>query len=98
MKEEWRDIEGYKGKYQVSSYGRVKSLAKKSWNGHAWWDKPEIILKPGTQKTGYLFGGRVKYHGKYYHVLEVNHLQNTYTLELEHTSKRITEVKASEVE
>lgn len=55
MKEEWRDIEGYKGKYQVSSYGRVKSLAKKSWNGHAWWDKPEIILKPGTQKTGYLF-------------------------------------------
>ena len=51
MKEEWRDIEGYKGKYQVSSYGRVKSLAKKSWNGHAWWDKPETILKPGTQKT-----------------------------------------------
>lgn len=46
----------------------------------------------------FLFGGRVKYHGKYYHVLEVNHLKNAYTLELEHTSKRITEVKASEVE
>lgn len=46
----------------------------------------------------FLFGGRVKYHGRYYHVLEVNHLKNAYTLELEHTSKRITEVKVSEVE
>lgn len=46
----------------------------------------------------FLFGGRVKYRGRYYHVLEVNHPKNTYTLELEHTSKRITEVKASEVE
>lgn len=46
----------------------------------------------------FLFGGCVKYYGKYYHVLEVNHLKNAYTLELEHTSKRITEVKASEVE
>ena len=26
MKEEWRDIEGYEGYYQVSNFGRVKSL------------------------------------------------------------------------
>lgn len=27
MKEIWKDIEGYEGKYQVSNYGRVKSLS-----------------------------------------------------------------------
>lgn len=26
--EEWRDIGGYEGKYQVSNFGRVKSLAR----------------------------------------------------------------------
>ena len=31
--EEWRDIEGYKGKYQVSNYGRIKSFQKNK-NGH----------------------------------------------------------------
>lgn len=28
MKEEWKDIEGYEGIYQVSNLGRVKSLAR----------------------------------------------------------------------
>ena len=28
MKEEWRDVVGHEGRYQISSYGRVKSLAK----------------------------------------------------------------------
>ena len=26
MKEEWRDIKGYEGRYQISNYGKVKSL------------------------------------------------------------------------
>lgn len=26
MEEIWKDIVGYEGKYQISSYGRVKSL------------------------------------------------------------------------
>lgn len=46
----------------------------------------------------FLFGGRVTYQGKHYHVLEVNHLKNTYTLELQHGSERVTDVKASERE
>mgnify|MGYP005795898233 FL=1 len=46
----------------------------------------------------FLFGGRVTYQGNHYHVLEVNHLKNTYTLELQHGSERVTDVKASECE
>ena len=43
--ETWRDIKGYEGLYQVSNYGRVKSLIK------------GIILKPKVCKTGYLCVG-----------------------------------------
>ena len=44
----------------------------------------------------YLFGGRVTYQGEHYHVLEVNHLNNTYTLETDYGGKNVTGVKASE--
>ena len=47
MIEEWRDIKGYEGYYQVSNYGRVKSLPKLG-NGYQ-----EIILKPGVDGCGY---------------------------------------------
>ena len=40
----WHDIEGYKGLYQVSNKGRVKSLK---------WGK-ERILRPGINSCGYL--------------------------------------------
>lgn len=33
MKEEWRDIKGYEGLYQVSNLGRVKGLLT---NGYHW--------------------------------------------------------------
>ena len=45
--EEWRDIKGYEGLYQVSSLGRVKSL-KDSHDNYR-----EKILKPGNVR-GYL--------------------------------------------
>jgi len=43
MKEEWRDIPEYKGLYQVSNMGQVKSLRNN-----------ELILKPITVRKGYL--------------------------------------------
>lgn len=43
MVEIWKDIEGYEGKYQVSNYGRVKSL---NYN-------KEKILKIGDNSKGY---------------------------------------------
>ena len=55
MSEEWRDIEGYEGLYQVSDQGRVKSF---KWN-------KERFLKPSMDKDGYLLvnlcaGGKPK--------------------------------------
>lgn len=50
MREEWKDIDGYEGYYQVSNCGRVKSLARKMWNGYVWWWSPEKILKERVSK------------------------------------------------
>lgn len=47
MEEIWRDIEGFEGLYQVSSYGRIKSL---NYNK----TKQERILKNFLNKKGYL--------------------------------------------
>ena len=46
--EEWEDIEGYEGIYQVSNLGRVKSL---NYNR----TKKEKILKPQLHRKGYLY-------------------------------------------
>lgn len=40
----WKDVKGYEGIYQVSNYGRVKSLHRKK----------EVILIPFKTFTGYL--------------------------------------------
>ena len=55
MSEEWRDIEGYEGLYQVSSMGRVKSLERNipHWCGGERIQK-ERILKPVVRGDGYL--------------------------------------------
>lgn len=52
-KEIWKDIKGYEGLYQVSNYGRVKSLDRKSdIDGRLIKSK---ILKPGLNNPGYKF-------------------------------------------
>lgn len=48
--EEWRDIEGYEGLYQISSEGRVKSLKRIARNNHTVDSK---IRKPKIDKDGY---------------------------------------------
>ena len=55
--EEWRDIEGYEGFYQISNLGRAKSLKFGK----------ERILKPRKERNGYLCvglyeDGKVKNH------------------------------------
>ena len=47
--EEWKDIKGYEGLYQVSNLGNVKSLGNGNSN-----NSKERILKPGKNKGNYL--------------------------------------------
>lgn len=56
MDEVWRPISGYEGVYEVSSFGRVKSLPKIC----GFRKSKEIILKPFTSKDGYLLVGLQK--------------------------------------
>ena len=66
MSEVWRDIEGYEGRYQVSSMGRVKSLARTcNTKGGSKRTVKERILKPYINRYGYLLvvlcaGGKQK--------------------------------------
>ena len=49
--EEFRDIKGYEKLYQISNYGRVKSLEKYNYKGHHYFEK---ILKPKINKDNYV--------------------------------------------
>ena len=49
--EEWRDIKGYEGLYQVSNKGRVKSLCGDTRNKNS--IRRELIMKPSAY-SGYL--------------------------------------------
>lgn len=51
--EEFKDIPDYAGRYQASTFGRIKSFAK--FHGI-----DEIILKPTINKKGYLYTGLTK--------------------------------------
>jgi hypothetical protein len=53
--EVWKDIPGYEGVYQASTFGRVKSLARRInyKDSPRFRDVKEIIMKEHTNKSGY---------------------------------------------
>ena len=57
-KEEWKDIEGYEGLYQVSSFGRIRSLDKTviCKNGREFFMKGRII-RTRPNNRGYIMVG-----------------------------------------
>lgn len=54
MMEKWRDVKGYEGLYQISNYGRVKSLFRKvNCKGGKFRNVPERIMKTYINSKGY---------------------------------------------
>lgn len=53
VEEVWKDIEGFEGAYQVSSYGNVKSLERYVPMQDRMYHKKEKMLKQNTLKQGY---------------------------------------------
>lgn len=54
MNEEWRDIPGYEGRYQVSNFGRIKTIPRYVNNGTGQLQIKERIRKPSMTQKGYL--------------------------------------------
>ena len=54
MEEIWKDIKGYEGLYQVSNFGKIKSLTKKIVQKKREFYKKETILNGYSRKDGYL--------------------------------------------
>lgn len=52
-KEIWKDIKNFKGLYQISNLGRIKSLDRFVVGHGKNWHKEEKILKIGFSKKGY---------------------------------------------
>ena len=51
--EKWKDVTDFVGYYQVSSLGRVRTVARNHWNGHVWHWVESRIIKPSIQNNGY---------------------------------------------
>lgn len=69
MIEIWKDIEGFEGRYQVSSLGRVQSLDQQCWNGHVFFLKRGRVLKQKLGTSGYMKVSLGKGNDRYVHRL-----------------------------
>lgn len=79
--EQWKDVIGYEGLYQVSDLGRVKSLKRENFNECKYPKSNDIIMKQSVMKIGYLcvnFSFKSKVNLKYIHRLVCeSFIQNT---------------------
>lgn len=50
----WKPVIGYEGLYEVSNFGRARSLARTKSNGKGIVNVPEKVLKPFPNTRGYL--------------------------------------------
>ena len=103
MSEEWRDVVGYEGCYQVSSMGRVKSLERKVPKGYGERAVKERILKPKTDRHGYLIvglyaGGKRKMHRVHRLVCQAFHDNPDNKPQVNHINEDKTDNRACNLE
>lgn len=89
--ENWKDIKGYEGFYQVSDLGRVKSLERLVKNRNGFSLNKEKILKVKRESSGYgqvsiCSNGIVKYKRVHQLVTEsfLNHVPDGFKLVVNH--------------
>ena len=100
MGEEWRDIVGYEGLYQVSSEGRVKSLKRKDSLGRP---VKERILRPAPTTMGYLMvvlctGGNKKNWAVHRLVCQAFHKNTENKTDVNHINEDKTDNRAHNLE
>lgn len=104
MSEEWRDIEGYEGLYQVSDQGRVKSLERKVRHGRGIeLTIKERILKPNVTYKNYLqvglcTGGKQKMHKVHRLVCQAFHENPDNKPQVNHINEDKADNRASNLE
>lgn len=54
MDEIWKSVPEYEEEYEVSNLGRLKSLARKIFDGRTWRNQREKILKGENHPEGYI--------------------------------------------
>ena len=91
MKEIWKSIQGYEGLYEISNFGRVKSLAKIWFTNNAKREKPNTYMKAPDNGEGYprlnlCKGGKSK--GYMIHILVWDHFgskkRDNHKLQVDH--------------
>lgn len=98
--EEWRDVVGYEGLYQVSNQGRVKSLERKDCLGRT---VKERFLKPitdhyGYQVVGLCTGGKQKMHKVHRLVCQAFHENPENKLDVNHINENKTDNRIENLE
>jgi hypothetical protein len=80
MKEIWKDVAGFEGRYQISNIGRFKSVSRKIWNGHGYFISKEKMLKGWLDSAGYkrinIYKNKIKHVYMLHRLVALNFIEN----------------------